>query len=85
MEGQRSRVRLGADLVGLADGDEQLAGGLGLLVDGHLDVGGQPADDEVDLLVLDQLFRPLRAHRRLELVVAEEDLDLAPEDTARVR
>src|SRR5712692_4327134 len=80
VEGERARVGLGADLVRLAHGDEEHLRLLGLLVDGHLDVGREAADDELHLLVLDQLLCPLRADCGLELVVAEEQLDLAPED-----
>jgi hypothetical protein len=45
-------------------------------------VGGETADHEVDLLVLDQLLGPLGADGRLELVVTEQDLELASHDAA---
>ena len=82
MEGDGAGIGLGADLVGLAGGDEENFGLLGLLVDRHLDVRGEPAHDEQALLVFDELLRALGAHRRLELVVAEEHLDLAAHDAA---
>ena len=43
-------------------------------------MGGEAADDELHVLVLDQLLRPLGADGGLELVVAEEHLDLAAQD-----
>src|SRR5204862_2706433 len=36
--------------------------------------------DELAVLLLDQLLRALRAHLGLELIVADEQLDLAAED-----
>src|SRR5262252_1538111 len=73
-----ARVRLSADLVGLTDRDEELASLLGLLIDSHLNVSGQTADDELDTLAFNQLLRALGAGGWLELIVAEEHLDLAP-------
>src|SRR5205809_6159259 len=83
VERERAPVRPGGDLVGLAHRDEELPGLLGLLVDRHLYVRGQAAHDELALLVLDELLRPLGADGGLELVVAEQDLDLLPQDAAR--
>jgi len=45
-------------------------------------VRGEAAHDELALVVLDQLLGALRAHRGLELVVAEEHLDLAAHHAA---
>ena len=80
MEGNRAAVGLGADLVGLAGRDEENLGLLGLLVDRHLHVRGEATHDGLALLVLDQLLGALGADGGLELVVAEQHLDLAAQD-----
>jgi len=46
-------------------------------------VRGEPAHDELGLVVLDQLLGALGPDRGLELVVAEEHLDLASHHAAR--
>ena len=81
VERERAPVGPGRDLVGLAHRDEDLSGLLGLLVDRHLHVRGQAAHDELAPLVLDQLLGPLGADGGLELVVAEQDLEPAPQDS----
>src|SRR5204862_5025210 len=65
VERERAGVRLGADLIRLAHGDEQLPRLLGLLVDRHLDVGGEAADAELALFVLAPLLPALAAAGRL--------------------
>ena len=82
VEGDRAGVGLGGDLVGLAGRDVEHLRLLRLLVDGHLHVRGEAAHDERAAVLLDQLVGALGADRRLQLVVAEEDLDLPAEDAA---
>ena len=72
--GQGFRQRLG--------GDEHHLVLLGPVGDREPDVREKGARDEGDLLRLDQLLGVLHGFRRLALVVAEEHLELAPEDTA---
>jgi len=45
-------------------------------------VGREAAHDELHVLVLDELLRALRADGGLELVIAEQHLDLAAHDAA---
>ena len=55
---------------------------LGPVGDGEADIRQERARDEGDLLRLDQVLRLLDGLGRLALVVAEDHLELATEDTA---
>ena len=82
VEGVFGEVRRLVDGVGLADRVVDHAALRRDLVDRELHRGRQRAAHEVDLLVLDQLQRARRRLAGIELVVAHQELGLAPVEAA---
>ena len=82
VEGVEAPVLGFVDRVRLADGVEQDLAFLADRVDRQLRGGRQRADDEVDLVLLDQLQRAGRRFARIELVVAHQQFGHAAVEAA---
>src|SRR3984885_9790559 len=84
MEGVFAEVGGFIDGIGLADRIIDDAAFLGDIVDRELNGGGETADDEIHLFLLDQFQGPRRRLAGIELVVAHDQFRLAPAEATAV-